>query len=402
MPLASPRRDGKNGALGRAMPRNDVTIYMPHSAGFYDAKSLHAGGAERQMMLLATTLAGRGLRVAHIVYPVREPISGLDPRLTLVDRGRYSAKLPLVGRLVEGFHMARALWRAGGHVVVVRTGTPVVGFLGIVAKLRRQRFVFSSANDSDFLPGKYEGQSIRRITYRLGVRLADVVVVQTEHQLQLARSTFPWLRSLEVIPSFAELPEPPAPPAERGQFLWIGRLIEHKQPLRFLDLAREVPEARFVMLPAVWKISATPEHAMLERLRREAADVPNFEVHPPLPHPELMDLMSRSVAIVSTSRLEGMPNIFLEAWARGVPVLTLHFDPDGAVTERGLGIAAAGSWERFTDGARQLWREREDDRTELSRRTRGYMERHSVAAVGGRWQELMARLGVTAEPGEAA
>ncbi|HEY7381987.1 MAG TPA: glycosyltransferase family 4 protein [Gaiella sp.] len=375
------------------MPRHDVAIYMPHSAGFYDAASLHAGGAERQMMLLATTLARRGVHVAHIVYPVRERVSGLDPHLTLVTRGRYSAKLPLVGRLVEGFHMVRALWEADGRVVVVRTGTPVVGFLGIFAKLRRRRFVFSSANDSDFLADKYRGQMLKRRTYRLGVRLADVVVVQTQHQLDIARTTFPRVRDYEVIPSFADIPELPPPAADRREFLWIGRLIEHKQPLRFVDLAAEEPEARFVMLPAVWKESAAPEREMHLRLLEAAERIPNLEVRERLPHPELMDLIAGSVAVVSTSRLEGMPNIFLEAWARGVPVLTLDFDPDGLVARRGLGIAADGSWERFADGARELWRQR-NDREELTRRTRAYVEEtHSPDAVAARWEELLARLG---------
>jgi hypothetical protein len=63
-----------------ALPRHDVAIYSPNAWLFYDGESEHGGGgAERQTWLLAQSLARRGARVAHIVYPVAHPSS--IPRL---------------------------------------------------------------------------------------------------------------------------------------------------------------------------------------------------------------------------------------------------------------------------------------------------------------------------------
>jgi glycosyltransferase involved in cell wall biosynthesis len=99
-----------------------------------------------------------------------------------------------------------------------------------------------------------------------------------------------------------------------------------------------------------------------------------------------------------------MPNAFLEAWAHGVPVLTLQFDPDSVVTRNGLGISAGGSWERFVQGARELW-ERREDREELARRVRTYVATvHSMDAVALRWSELLDEFGarvVAAPPVDA-
>ena len=39
---------------------------------------------------------------------------------------------------------------------------------------------------------------------------------------------------------------------------------------------------------------------------------------------------------VNTSNIEGFPNSFLQAWVRGVPVVSF-FDPDGLITNKCLG-----------------------------------------------------------------
>lgn len=340
------------------------------------------------MTLLARALAERGHRVAHIIFPPREPVTLTYP-VTLVHRERRSAKRL---RIVGGFLEARAIWRAlraaDASVVVLRSASPVVGLAALYCRLRRRILIFSSSNISDFT---LERMSSRwsKLTYRIGLRLAAAVVVQSEDQLLLARQTLPSLPRVVHIPSFADAAQrQPEGWPEPDTFLWFGRTVGEKQPLRYVELARSLPEARFTMIP----ISDGLNGRLLAEVKAAAKAAPNLVISEPLPHEQLSELIARSVAIVNTSTLEGMPNAFLEAWLAGVPVLTHEFDPDGVVAGRGLGISAGGSWNNFVAGARELWESRAA-REEISRRVRAHVaERHSLEAVGARWSVLIEEL----------
>ena len=338
------------------------------------------------MTFLAHALADRGHRVAHIVYDVGEP-SPAAAHITLVARGTHLHRRGVTGAVLETARICRALWTADAAVTVVRSSSAALGLTGMFCRLRGRRLIFSSASNGDFTFETASSRRLRRRLSRLGVRLADVVVVQSEDQVELAGAAFGELRRVTRIPSFAE-------PAAVGPltpecFLWLGRVIAYKQPERFVELARTLPEARFRML-AVPDSSA--DQRLLAGLRDAARELSNLEVLGPQPYGETMELIGRAVAVVNTSTFEGMPNVFLESWMRGVPVLSLQVDPDGIISHNGLGVAAEGSWERFEAGARELWQTR-GQREELATHVRAYVDAiHSPQAVGERWSALITEL----------
>lgn len=374
-----------------------MAIYSASSgwAGFYDRSVGWDGGAERQMTLLARTLAERGVQVAHITFPVRDPVELTYP-ITLVSRAPRRGTGIRRG-LRELLAISRAFVEADGDVLVIRSGSAVLAIASLYCLVRRRKLIFSSSNISDFTLETMSARS--KPFYAFGLRRTCAVVVQSDDQRALAEERFPWLRKMVHIPSFAEgAGESSAETDGTAEtFLWFGRCVPYKHPLRYVELARAVPEARFRMI--VTRMSEAGD--LGERLADAIADVPNLELIDPVTHPRLLELIKRSVAVVNTSTLEGMPNAFLEAWSCGVSVLTFEFDPDDVVTRHELGVSASGSWDAFVDGAARLWRSR-TDRVEISRRVRSYVhDTHSIESVGNRWIELITDLRNGPEPTRA-
>lgn len=382
------------------LPSHDVAIYAPHAGLFYDASAgMAGGGAERQTWLLARSLARRGVRVAHITFPVAEPVIDSSGPVTLIERPRPNTEEnPAVRLSRESVELWKALSRSDPATLVLRGATGALGVAGAWSRLHRRRLVFAAANEGDLTGHGFLGDGDpRALLFRAGMRMADAVVVQTHDQVELARRRFPHLRQLEHIESFVE----PAEDASPGEaFLWVSRLADYKRPLLFPRMAAEVPEARFWMIPTS---SAAFPGEILDELRQAAAELDNFEILEQRPHRELQELMSRAVAMVNTSSFEGMPNTWLEGWARGIPALTLSFDPDNRIAERGLGRSAAGSWQEFVSAARELWALRADRGT-YGATTRAYVAEVHGRGVGEHWVRLLGEVasGHGAVPADAS
>jgi glycosyltransferase involved in cell wall biosynthesis len=364
---------------------HDVAVYAPWGSVYYGQNRDYMGGAELQATMLAHALKAKGLRVAHVVHPVPEPrrVDGSSP--TLVERPDWQGDRRL-GQLVETGAIWRGLEHADAEAYIVRGSGGHVIPASTFCRARGRRFVFSSSSELDFDFERSDRNPRMLQIYKASLRLAARLALQTEAQRELALRVLPHSDPV-VIPSFAE----PAPSTHGAgeYFLWVDRLVEYKLPDRYVELAEALPDARFRMVAS--PMSETPP-GMAQRIEAAAERLPNLELFPPRPRSELLEEMRDAVALVKTSRVEGMPNGFLESWARGVPVLSLNVDPDAKIANNDIGVVADGSMERLIEAAASLWRDPEL-RITIGERARRFVEDvHSPEAVADRWVALLEEL----------
>jgi len=188
------------------------------------------------------------------------------------------------------------------------------------------------------------------------LREADAIVCQTPDQQRLLQGRFQ--RSGVVVANPIDLTEWDCRAAEKvvlpvtgDRFvLWVGRAEpEHKRPMMCIEIAAKVPEIPFVMV-------MNPRDPAEEA--RVRASVPqNVTIVPSLAPDRMASLMSRALALLNTSALEGFPNTFLQAGAARIPAISLVVGDDffhasgGGVCTRGDLDAAAKSIRRYASDA---------------------------------------------------
>jgi len=366
--------------------RDDVIFYTPFIGDILSSRSLSPpGGAETQILMLSKALAKRGLRVAIIAYGDPADLPEQVDGVRILARRRYrEGNKRIIHKALEALRIWKALWCAPSRTVVYRCASLELGLVALYTTISGRRLLFSIANVVDFQFNQLARKGWHVPLYRLGVRLADAIVVQTEEQVPMCEATF--RRRPHLIKSLSPLvgltgEEPEA-------FLWVGRLVRYKQPLAYVELARAVPEAHFRMVGVLPHDDR--EHSLAAQVVAAAEEVPNLELLPPRSNAALGQLMAHAVASVNTGLWEGMPNVLLEAWSRGVPALVLEHDPGGVVNKYSLGGFAGGSRTKFAELARDQWYSRHH-RSEVAQRCRAYVAAHHAPdVVAIQWVELLA------------
>jgi len=295
------------------------------------------GGAETQAGFLARALASAGAEVVLVVGDKKESDALPYPAENAFSSRRGVPGLRFLHPRMTG--LVRALERADADVYYQRNAGAVTGVVSWFCRRHRRPFVYGAGSDSDFSPDdvRMSGPSgwRDRTMYLYGLRRASGIVVQNAQQAAACRKALGV--DARVIPN-GIVPVNGATPADRQPVVvWVGALREVKQPALFLELARRLPEVRFVMVGG--PVPSDPGHA--ERIRAEASGIENLTLTGWMPPEEVARILEKSSVLVNTSRFEGFPNAFLEAWSAGVSVVSLN-DVDGIIADEDVGVVCDG------------------------------------------------------------
>jgi glycosyltransferase involved in cell wall biosynthesis len=300
--------------------RPHICFVAPHAWPVLsrDERIAVVGGAEVQQAILARLLASHGYRVSMICLDFGQPPVAEVDGVTVLRSYAMQAGLPGV----RFFHprlsaMWRAMRAADADIYYYRSAAMLVGVLAEFCRRHGRRSIYAGASDRDFEPGM-GGQIERardRWLFRRGLARMDRIVVQNEHQLAACRKTY--ARDAVLIPSCYQLPERGRGVASNDCVLWVGTLHANKRPEMLLELAERLPHRRFVLVGG----APAGGSAFFEQMRSRAARLPNVEFTGFLPLAQVEPWFDRARVLVNTSTYEGMPNVFLQAWARGVPTV---------------------------------------------------------------------------------
>ena len=280
------------------------------------------GGAEVQQCILARLFAANGYRVSMISFDYGQPhrisVDGVEVYKTF----RPEAGIPILRFLHPRLTtMWRVMREVDADVYYQRSSAMWTGVVAEFCRRYGKRSIYAGASDRDFEIGQEQiGLWRDKWLYRRGLARVDRIVVQNPYQLQSCRKNHG--RDPILIPSCYQLPETTARSSiENDRILWVGTIHGYKRPDLLLDIAERLPQRRFVMIGGPSVGGERLRAGYYESIRSRASQLPNVEFTGFLPLAQVEPWFDRARVLVSTSVYEGMPNVFLQAWARGVPTV---------------------------------------------------------------------------------
>ena len=334
------------------------------------------GGGELQISLLAKALANCGHEVVILDF--------ISPEDFITDDGIKVFRIKgwndgirvirtLTHRIPQLYRSLKAQ-KADVYYCRIRDFRHILAFWA--ARKVNAKFILSLASDLDamnfLMRLKYQylvsfkdlwsfsNGLLIEIVYPLLLRKADMIFVQHEGQRQILLQKhikslfFPNLIDLSQIPVVSE--------TDRNDFIYVGSLKTRKGFAEFFELVTKAPLSSFKV---VGQPMDKEGYFYYEKLR----SFENVTLLGRLNHYDTMFHIANSKALISTSPMEGFPNVFIEAWACGIPVLSLYVDPGNIIERERLGEVAHGNLGKLIDALNNI-----RNTNEFAERTRRYVE----------------------------
>ncbi|MBS1608621.1 MAG: glycosyltransferase [Bacteroidetes bacterium] len=314
------------------------------------------GGAELQIALLAKSLALKGHEVV-IIDPFSNENFVTKEGIRLIDIPDWNKGIRGIRLFLHRIPaLKKALLEQKADYYYGRTRTYFHLLSYKAAKKLNSKFILAIASDIDILNMrnkiKYNYSHNLNIFNFLTLHLpndlvfhylikhADYITIQhsgqnIDYKIKGKVVLFPNIIENERLPAVSD-------PA-KDYFIHVGTLTMLKGVGNLYDLNSMLdPNTKiWIVGNAIDKKS----NAILNKLIQSD----NIVFKGRKNHNETMQLIANSKALINVSNFEGFPNIFLEAWATGVPVISLNVNPGNVFSKFNLGFFCDGSLEKMKD-----------------------------------------------------
>lgn len=343
------------------------------------------GGAQLQQILIGKELARRGHDVFFVEYDSERKEEECIDGIKVITKAR-----PCGTEVSRGITVLQGtkyvLDRIEPNVCYRRSLDFEIFPLSVYCSLTNTRFVYGIAHDDELTnnPHKLSTGLKKTAPYKRmnkwALSNASAVIAQNLTQYNLASDRL----GTEVyqIPNCyePEMAEPIDWDFDSPVVFWAGRLTSWKQPELVAELAESLPEINFVMA------GGPGDKNLASKVQKRADEQENLAYVGHVPFSAIDRYFAAADIFLNTSKNEGFPNTFLQAWANETPVVSLQVDPNEILSSKGIGINAEGSISKLRDRIYKL--STNPSRIEkLGKASRSYLsENHSVEIVSNMYE----------------
>ena len=350
-----------------------------------------AGGAERQMMLIAGELQKKNVDFHYYTRKYLEnqkkleiingvKIHALGYRINYNPRKIKEKLLNFVN--LNDLSLYYKHFRDFNYDIFhFRGSVTIIGNWSFFAKvIKKKKFVFTASSIYDCIPGSHPISKSMQKFYDYGIKKADIVIALTNDMKRALNQNY-CINSV-IIKSGHPVPKEPFKKDNPPTILWVSRLVNYKRPELFLRIAKELEDlnAKFLLI--------SPGDYKKKEIMKFSKEHKNFTFIPGVPSGKDNYYYERASLFVNTSIYEGFPNTFIQAWLHETPVVSLDIDPDCDICNNGLGYHAKGNLNKLINEIKDLI-ENPDKLKEMGINSRRYaIKNHDIEKTAGQHYKL--------------
>ena len=311
------------------------------------------GGSELQISLLAKLLVKYGHEVIVIDYTILKGFTTIDGVKVIPIKG-WNGGIRILRTFTHRFpQLYKTLIKQEADIYYCR----IRDFRHLItywaARKVNAKFVYALADGLDELKFsdrcKYEYfTNIGWVWWFFNILFSEII-----HPVLLRKSDFVFAqhggqkKSLlgkgiqsSIINNLIDITNLQVKNAEQSDFVCVGSLAKNKGLVKLYEIIKKTPEYTY-------KIVGQPRDKTGFRYYEKFKSMQNVSLLGRLDHENTLLQIMNSKALISTSSIEGFPNIFLEAWACGIPVLSLYVNPGNILIHENIGYFADGNIEKL-------------------------------------------------------
>jgi glycosyltransferase involved in cell wall biosynthesis len=304
------------------------------------------GGGELQMAQLAKSLAMAGHEVV-VIDPFSTESFVTGEGIQVIHVADWNKGLPVIRMLwyrIPALYKLFVKQKADYYYVRMRSYLHLISYFG--ARKAKGKFLLALASDIDLLSFKdkyrFEYKANFKLfkyftywlpndlVYKFLIARADYIIRQ--HKGQLVKNsairgkllTFPNIVDLQNLPIIDK--------PSKSYYIYVGSLTIMKGADKLYEIIKSSDKTNIIMV--VGQPNDNASVPIFEQIRI----LENADVKGRINHHDTLQLMANAKALINTSENEGFPNVFLEAWPMGVPVLSLKVNPGNIFAEYELGV----------------------------------------------------------------
>lgn len=236
------------------------------------------------------------------------------------------------------YHIVKLIRQTRPKLIIQRAAEGDTLLMTLISRFCKVKFIYMAAHDADFIRNLtfsyYLGLNpIKRMIldqqFALSLKWIDYFIIQNESQKNnLLKTTSPkQVIKISNIWHRTDLKKNINDPF----ILWVGNFRPMKRPEMFISIAKQMPKYKFVMIGGILV------KELFDSCLEQGSHVNNLKIVGPVPYLEIANYFASAVLFISTSSMEGFPNVFLQAWDFNIPVISTC-DPDNIIHNNQLGI----------------------------------------------------------------